>query len=179
MLSARPNHLFILALFSTLFLTGCDDYPDQPGARNEKSASQPAMASSRPVLDVYKSPSCGCCGKWMEHLHTQGLDTVTHDARQLDTANARLVIPAQYRSCHTAVSSEGYVFEGHIPARYVKQFLSELPAGAAGLTVPGMPMGSPGMEQGDNFTPYQVLLLKRDGSTEIYARVNAATEQYE
>ena len=179
MLSARPNHMFILALFSTLLLAGCNDNPSQSGARNEKPASFPATASTRPVLDVYKSPSCGCCGKWMDHLDTHGVDTVAHDAAQLGTANARLVVPAQYRACHTALSQEGYVFEGHIPARYVKQFLSELPAGAVGLAVPAMPVGSPGMEQGDDFTPYEVLLLKDDGSTEVYATVSAAAEQYE
>jgi hypothetical protein len=179
MLSARPNQLFILALFSILLLAGCDDNPAQSGAQSETPASRPAMSSTRPVLDVYKSPSCGCCGKWMEHLDTHGVESVSHDATQLGAANALLEVPAQYRACHTAVSAQGYVFEGHIPARYVKQFLSELPAGAVGLVVPGMPLGSPGMEQGDGFTPYDVLLLKNDGSTEVYARVNAAAEQYE
>jgi hypothetical protein len=76
------------------------------------------------------------------------------------------------------VSSYGYVFEGHIPARYIKQFLEQLPAGAVGLAVPGMPMGSPGMEQGEDFTPYEVLLLMADGTHQVFASVRDPREQY-
>ncbi|MGB1058644.1 MAG: DUF411 domain-containing protein, partial [Ketobacter sp.] len=78
-----------------------------------------------------------------------------------------------------AVSKQGFVFEGHIPARYIQQFLANPPEGAFGLAVPAMPVGSPGMEVNERFMPYQVLLLKKDGSTEVFAAVENAAQQYE
>ena len=81
-------------------------------------------------------------------------------------------VKQEYRSCHLAVSAEGYVFEGHVPARYIEQFLEEKPQDAIGLAVPGMPAGSPGMEVEGRFDRYRVLLLKNDGSYEVYARIN-------
>ncbi|NCV99393.1 MAG: hypothetical protein EBW26_01600 [Proteobacteria bacterium] len=75
-------------------------------------------------------------------------------------------------SCHTAVSSDGYIFEGHIPSEYITQFLTEKPANALGLSVPGMPHGSPGMEVGNHFMPYDVLVLYKDGTSKVYAQVN-------
>ena len=86
-------------------------------------------------------------------------------------------INPQYRSCHTAVSTDGFVFEGHIPAKYVHQFLSDTPEGAIGLAVPAMPVGSPGMEVDDKFMPYQVLLIKKDGGSEVYADISTREEQ--
>ena len=87
-------------------------------------------------------------------------------------------IELRYQSCHTAVTPRGFVFEGHIPARFVNQFLAEPPSEAIGLAVPGMPVGSPGMEVGDKFMPYQVLLLKHDGDHEIYADIRRPEQQY-
>lgn len=90
----------------------------------------------------------------------------------------KFAVPKQYRSCHTAVSLGGYVFEGHIPAKIMQRFLNEKPANALGLAVPGMPVGSPGMEVEDKFMPYQVLLLNKDGSTSVYANINQQALQY-
>ncbi len=81
-------------------------------------------------------------------------------------------IRPQYRSCHTAVSPEGYIFEGHVPSQFIAQFLSENHVDALGLSVPGMPIGSPGMEVGDRFMPYEVLILYRDGTSDVYAEVS-------
>jgi hypothetical protein len=81
-------------------------------------------------------------------------------------------IKPEYRSCHTGVSSNGYIFEGHVPSKYVTQFLSEDHPSAIGLSVPGMPLGSPGMEVGDRFMPYKVLILYKDGTSKVYADVN-------
>jgi hypothetical protein len=86
-------------------------------------------------------------------------------------------IAPEFQSCHTAVTSNGYVFEGHIPARFVQQFLENPPDDAIGLSVPGMPAGSPGMEMGDRFTPYKVWLLKKDGSADVFASVNSRDQQ--
>ena len=80
-------------------------------------------------------------------------------------------IKPEYRSCHTGVSEDGYIFEGHIPSKYITQFLSEKNPDAIGLSVPGMPLGSPGMEVGNRFTPYEVLILFRDGTSEVYAEI--------
>ncbi|WP_369802079.1 DUF411 domain-containing protein [Microbulbifer sp. Q7] len=82
------------------------------------------------------------------------------------------------QSCHTSVSADGYVFEGHIPAKLIRQFLRNPPAGARGLAVPAMPLGSPGMEVGDRFTPYKVLQLNRDGSTSVYANIDHFEQQH-
>ena len=81
-------------------------------------------------------------------------------------------IKPEYRSCHTGVSEDGYIFEGHIPSKYITQFLSEQNPDAIGLSVPGMPLGSPGMEVGNRFTPYEVLILYKDGTSKVYAEIN-------
>lgn len=132
-----------------------------------------AQAQNGSMLTVYKSPTCGCCKAWVEHLDDAGIATSTRDnTADLATLKADKGIAPQYQSCHTAISENGYIFEGHIPARYIEQFLAAPPQDALGLAVPGMPLGSPGMEMGGRFTPYQVLLLKRDGSTEVFADID-------
>ena len=136
-----------------------------------------APVASATRLTVYKSPSCGCCGDWIAHMENAGFSTRTEHPPQLAGVKAALHIGPQYRSCHSAVSETGFVFEGHVPARYVQQFLAAPPPGAIGLSVPAMPVGSPGMEMGKRFMPYQVLLLKQDGSHEVYASVTSPQDQ--
>ncbi len=128
-------------------------------------------------LTVHKSPTCGCCLGWMEHMHSAGFSTQGNHPEQLTQLKLSKGIQLPYQSCQTAVSVDGYVFEGHVPAKFIKQFLANAPSNALGLSVPGMPVGSPGMEVGDKFMPYQVLLLKDDGTYEIYAQVNSAADQ--
>mgnify|MGYP002778457665 CR=1 FL=1 len=127
----------------------------------------PAFAAfSQPVVDVWKSPDCGCCHGWIEHLQAAGFTV-----RPRDTGNAavrgRLGIPMRLGSCHTAQVG-GYAVEGHVPAREIKRLLAEKPK-AVGLAVPGMPIGSPGMEDGSRRDAYDVLLVRADGSTEVFA----------
>lgn len=122
-------------------------------------------------LIVHKTPTCGCCKKWMKHLESLDFETSSEDHQNLLPIKEKFGIKPEYRSCHTAVSKEGYVFEGHIPGKYISQFLAENNPNAIGLSVPGMPMGSPGMEVGDKFTPYDVLILYKDGTSEVYAKV--------
>jgi hypothetical protein len=129
-------------------------------------------------LDVYKSPTCGCCIKWMDHLAEYGFTSASHHPDKLGGLKRELGVPVRYGSCHTGVSKDGFVFEGHVPARYIAQFLDSPPVGALGLTVPAMPVGSPGMEYKDQFMPYKVLLLKRDGSIEVYASVESYEQQF-
>lgn len=128
-------------------------------------------ASDTPAIEVWKSPTCGCCDKWVEHLEANGFAVNAKNAStaRLDGIKRQAGIEKELASCHTGLI-EGYVVEGHVPAADVKKLLAERPD-AIGLTVPNMPLGSPGMEQPDGKTePYDVLLVKKDGSTEVFAR---------
>ena len=123
-------------------------------------------------LLVHKTPTCGCCKKWVKHLEDNIFTAMVKDHQNLQEINEQHSIKPKYQSCHTALSKEGYVFEGHIPSKFIKQFLANPEADAIGLSVPGMPLGSPGMEVQGRFTPYDVLLLYQDGSSKVYARVD-------
>ena len=127
--------------------------------------------SSESTLVVHKTPTCGCCKKWMKHLEEHDFNISSHDHLNLNDIKDMHNIKPEYRSCHTAVSSDGFIFEGHIPSKYIKQFLSENHDDAIGLSVPGMPLGSPGMEFENRFMPYEVLILFKDGSSKVYAEV--------
>ena len=122
-------------------------------------------------LLVHKTPTCGCCKMWVKHMDENGFTIITKDHQSLLKIKEELKIEPEHRSCHTGVSSQGHFFEGHIPSKYVSQFLSEGDPNATGLSVPGMPLGSPGMEVEDRFTPYDVLVHYKDGSTKIYAEI--------
>ena len=123
------------------------------------------------MLLVHKTPTCGCCKMWMKHVEKNGFTAYGQDHQDLMKIKEKYNIEPQYRSCHTAVSSDGFIFEGHIPGKYIKQFLSEDHPEAIGLSVPGMPLGSPGMEVEDRFMPYDVLILFKDGTNKVYAEV--------
>lgn len=120
------------------------------------------------VIDVYKSPTCGCCNKWIDHLKANGFAVRSHDTPDVVQHKIRLGITPGYDSCHTAEVG-GYVIEGHVPAKDIKRLLKEKPQ-ARGLTVPGMPIGSPGMEQGQHKDMYEVLLLDKNGKPSVYSR---------
>jgi hypothetical protein len=131
----------------------------------------PAVATegSSPV-EVWKSPDCGCCIDWVEHLQENGFAVKTNDTDQttLDQIERMAGITDELASCHTGKVG-GYVVEGHVPASDVKRLLAERPD-AKGLTVPGMPIGSSGMEVCDKKEPFDVLLVKKDGTTEVFAK---------
>ena len=122
-------------------------------------------------LLVHKTPTCGCCKKWVKHLEANNFSTMIKDHQNLQKVKEQHSIKPKYQSCHTAVSQDGYVFEGHIPSKFIKQFLANPEADAIGLSVPGMPLGSPGMEVEGRFMPYDVLVLFKDGSSKVYAEV--------
>ncbi|MGA9394717.1 MAG: DUF411 domain-containing protein [Azonexus sp.] len=124
-------------------------------------------ATALPTVTVYKSPSCGCCGKWVEHMKASGFSVVTHDTDDVATHKARLGVPLGMGSCHTAEVS-GYLVEGHVPASDVKRLLAEKPR-AKGLVSPGMPQSAPGMDIPGN-APYEILLIGNDGKTSTFAR---------
>ncbi|MFC1664961.1 DUF411 domain-containing protein [Pseudomonadota bacterium] len=115
---------------------------------------------------VYKSPQCGCCANWVDHLKANGHHVTTKNTQDLTRIKQMAEVPEHLRSCHTAMV-DGYVIEGHVPAKDISRLLAERPK-AKGLAVPGMPMGSPGMEGAvkDN---YNVMLFQSDGSASVYA----------
>ena len=122
-------------------------------------------------LLVHKTPTCGCCKMWIKHLEGNGFTASIEDHSNLQEIKEKYDIKPEYRSCHTGVSKDGYIFEGHIPSKFIKQFLADPEADAIGLSVPGMPLGSPGMEVEGRFMPYDVLVLYKDGSSKVYAEV--------
>jgi hypothetical protein len=127
--------------------------------------SKGALADN-PTITVYKTPTCGCCTKWVSHLQENGFEVETTDLSDLRMVKSMSGIEPELASCHTAKVG-GYVIEGHVPAKDIKRLLANRPT-AIGLTVPGMPMGSPGMEA-PQAQRYQVLLLDKDGSTSVFA----------
>lgn len=138
-------------------------------------ATSTALAEG--LITVNKDPNCGCCNGWMAHMEAEGYDLEANNVDNLNSVKADYGIDSTVSSCHTAVTEEGYVIEGHVPARYVEQFLASPPEGAIGLSVPGMPVGTPGMEMGDRFQPYEVVLVMEDGEHQVFAEVNDATDQ--
>lgn len=127
-----------------------------------------SIASAGETVQVYKDANCGCCGGWIEHMRSAGYDVEATDLNYeaLAAKKAEAGIDDAHASCHTAFVG-GYVVEGHVPAADVRRLLSERPE-AVGLTAPGMPVASPGMDMGNE--PYDVLLIRDDGTAEVFAR---------
>ena len=134
----------------------------------------PAFGRSKPPLvEVWKDVTCGCCNDWITHMKANGFEVRAYDVGNV-AARQRLGVPAQLGSCHTALV-DGYAIEGHVPASEVQRLLRERPQ-AVGLVVPGMPIGSPGMDTpayGGRRDAYSVLLLGKDGATHVYASYTA------
>lgn len=119
------------------------------------------------TIVVYKHPTCGCCEKWITHLEQAGFKVEAHDEAQMSLVKTRLRVPAEMASCHTA-EVNGYVVEGHVPAEDIRKLLATQPK-AKGLAVPGMPIGSPGMEMGEQRDAYDVLLITDEGAPSVFA----------
>ncbi|AHC99516.1 DUF411 domain-containing protein [Leisingera methylohalidivorans] len=132
-------------------------------------ANLPALAAAQETIRIMKSPSCGCCTAWADRLAAAGMETEVREVAddQLWQMKEHLGITGDLASCHTALAG-AYVIEGHVPAEDIQRLLAERPD-ALGLTVPGMPLGSPGMEMGDAREAFDTLLIKADGSTEVFA----------
>lgn len=137
--------------------------------------ARPALAASAPAdavaaaesMTVYKDPNCGCCEQWVAHVKQAGFAVTVRDTADMQTVKASMGVPEALGSCHTARVGN-YTIEGHVPADLIKKLLVEKPA-ARGLAVPGMPVGSPGMEQGGRKDKYDVLLFDKAGKTKVYA----------
>jgi hypothetical protein len=171
------------AAFMGILLAGCggSDVPAAEasgGALNAEASSVAEGASARtpipldhpdPIdIRVYASPTCGCCSLWVEHLEENGFDVETVYREDMGVVKQSFGISDRLASCHTGIVN-GYVVEGHVPAVDIRRLLAEAPGDVRGLAVPGMPIGSPGMEMGDRVDPYDVLTFRADGSTGVYA----------
>ena len=126
-----------------------------------------SYAQTAGTVDMYKSPYCGCCGKWAEHMSKAGFTVKAHEVEEVPAVRKKLGMPDKLGSCHTAKVGN-YLLEGHVPADDVKRLLKEKPK-ALGLAVPGMPAGSPGMDV-PNSPPYDTLLVQKDGTTHVFAK---------
>ena len=201
MSNSQPSKLLrsTLVLFAASSLFACGQAntsaADASSAPIKKPAtanvieSQPTSAAvmttpvSNPELlknvsaTVYKDVNCGCCKDWISHAEDNGLGATAHDVADVALFKDRYGVPSEMRSCHTAVTTDGYVFEGHVPAKYMAQFLENPPTQAIGLAVPGMPVGSPGMEYQNKFEPYQIMQLNKDGTTQVYADIESSQQQ--
>ena len=174
----HSQHIILLLTLALSVLIGCSEPVPKSLEQTTQHIPDSAQSEKNVSLRVYKTPSCGCCKKWISHLENQGISTSAVNLPDLEDVRFNFDISPRYRSCHSAVSENGYVFEGHVPSKFIKQFLNDVPTKAIGLAVPGMPTGSPGMEMGDKFMPYQILLLQRDGSSLVYAEVSRYEEQF-
>lgn len=176
----------MLAVFATLapltLATACARTPEPPEAsryvaaipaRSPSPAASASPAHAAPAkaqqMVVHKSPTCGCCSAWVDHMRAAGFQVEVRETDNLHPIKERVGVPLGKGSCHTAQIG-GYFIEGHVPAEDVKRLLAQKPD-AKGLVVPGMPAGSPGMELPDGRTePYTVELIGRDGSSTVFAR---------
>lgn len=141
-----------------------------PQGTPQRASQGRATTASLPPLTVYKSATCGCCRAWVDHMRGAGFTVRTVDTEDLGRVKGELGVPGALQSCHTAVVG-AYLVEGHVPAADVKQLLAQKPA-VRGLAVPGMPIGSPGMEQGDprDYDRYEVMAFTTQGRTSVFAR---------
>jgi len=165
-----------------ILLSGCQKESSEATSANE-SLTQDRPTQDTPSLTVYKTPSCGCCNKWLDHLAQSGVTFESKNLSSLAQLKTDHNIAPKYRSCHTGISSDGYVVEGHVPAKTIRRFLNNPPENALGLSVPSMPIGSPGMEVDDGnggtkFMPYTVLLLRKNGSSEVYESMPTYSSQF-
>ena len=154
------------ALAGSALASGAFAAVPQPARGTARAAARTAP----PAITVYKSPTCGCCAKWVTHLRKAGYTVTSNDTDDMDAIKRQLGVPDALASCHTGLVS-GYVVEGHVPASVIQRLLRERPS-VAGIAVPGMPTGSPGMEslvgQKD---PYDVMAFDRKGKSHVYASI--------
>jgi len=133
------------------------------------SASRLFAAAPAKEATVYKTPTCGCCKKWVEHLEKSGYKVTAHDVADVGPYKKRYGVPDSLGSCHTAIVTSGYIVEGHVPADVIDKLVAQAPKDIIGLAVPGMPAGSPGME-GPAKDKYDILAFDKAGKTKVFAQ---------
>ncbi len=165
-----PRHFWTTALVLATSACGASDRaPDQDAPAETSATMAAAVPQELPPIVVFKTEGCGCCNGWVEHLRAAGFEVDARNVSDLTSVKRDAGVPEDLSSCHTALV-DGYVVEGHVPADAVKRMLAEHPE-ASGIAVPGMPVGSPGME-GSNPRPYEVLMFDRQGGRSVYARID-------
>jgi hypothetical protein len=132
--------------------------------------------SELPEITIYRDPSCSCCGGWIEHLEAQGFQTNSVSTPDVDSLKQQYGVPDHLTSCHTAIA-DGYVIEGHVPAEEIKRLLAEQPT-VTGITVPGMPVGTPGMESGDERESFTVFSFDKQGNSEVFNRYSFYSDNH-
>ncbi|HEU0052167.1 MAG TPA: DUF411 domain-containing protein [Longimicrobium sp.] len=170
-MNAFPRALAALTLFAAAAACGggsggeaaANEPSSQPAATAEAAA--PTVKANGTLVTVYKSPTCGCCQKWVEHMQQAGYQVEVHDMENVQPVKDQHGVTSNLASCHTALV-DGYVVEGHVPAEVIQRMLREKPA-IAGLAAPGMPRGSPGME-GPVKDRYDIVAFTKDGKTSVY-----------
>ncbi|TLM76421.1 DUF411 domain-containing protein [Microbulbifer harenosus] len=159
--------IFLAGLLFLAALAGACSNTGHYAATKEDGAGRPED------IIVYKSPFCLCCKEWMTHLQQNNFSVGSDNGLDTAAVKQRWGIPASMQGCHTGVWRNQYVFEGHVPARLIRKFLANPPKDSIGLSVPGMPKGSPGMYRGGEFEPYVVYQIQRDGEYRFYEKVTA------
>ncbi|MFL5580662.1 MAG: DUF411 domain-containing protein [Gemmatimonadaceae bacterium] len=145
-----------------------DSPATQPATQPAAQPVSATVAANLPAMTVYKSPTCGCCKNWVEHVQAAGFKVTVRDTADVTPIKQQYGVADSLHSCHTAIVN-GYVVEGHVPAEDIARMLKERPK-IAGLAVPGMPMGSPGMEVGGTKSPYEVIAFTKGGKSSVYAK---------
>lgn len=159
----------LLILAGVTVLSACAREPQERIVSKATAAEPPVSTNGLPPALIHKSPSCGCCGLWVRHLEDSGFQVEVRNSDDVNPVKQRLGVPYGKGSCHTAEIG-GYFVEGHVPAEDIKRLLAEKPD-AKGLVLPGMPMGSPGMENPDGTAQsYTVELVQRDGTTSPFSQ---------
>ena len=172
LLTALP--LLAAALAAPRLLRAATGTAGTNSAATTAATAATAAGTAATPVEIWKDPSCGCCHDWMEHMQAQGFSFTVHDTGN-NAVRAQLGLPQKLGSCHTALVG-GYLIEGHVPASDVRKLLQQKPK-ALGLAVPGMPVGSPGMDgtvYGNRRDPYDVLLVARGGGTKVFSSYNKA-----
>ena len=162
----KSKTLALCLIATSLVLAGCTATNSLGTATSSKQAAngQVAMASE---ITVFRSPTCGCCGKWIEHAEAAGFQVKDEVTEDMAAIKQQYGVPQNLTSCHTTVVGN-YVVEGHVPVEDVQKLLTEKPD-VAGITAPGMPIGSPGMESDDYTEPYTVFSFTESGETAAFA----------
>ena len=166
------KNLMIVAAVAVMAVVGIRYMGTEAGPEPTPTEAASVMAAEAAlqeagVIQVWKAPTCGCCSEWIEHLKEAGYQVEFHDEMDMAAVKAQYGVPAELQSCHTAII-DGYLVEGHVPAQDIERLLTERPQ-VSGLAVPGMPIGSPGMEVGDRVDPYDVLTFDGNGETTVYS----------
>ena len=172
----RRRTMLSIASFGSLSLglVACQRAPDATAPAIAQAApktdAEPTQMSLALTAEVWKTPTCGCCTAWVAHLQREGFSVKANDVQSTDAVRAKLGIPVDMGSCHTALIG-GFAVEGHVPAREIKRLMKEPPAYAKdviGLSVPGMPIGSPGMEMDSKRDKYDVMLVLKNAQHRVY-----------